>query len=90
MKIRGIEGTKRRKSFQISGNTSKQGNKEAPISEKQPIYPNLIYSNNCKLIVKSVNTFVDLCYSEKDGKNPEAWENDSLIVWNHKIGKRRL
>ena len=56
MKIRGIEGTKRRKSFQISGNTSKQGNKEAPISKKQPIYPNLIYSNNCKFIVKSVNT----------------------------------
>ena len=48
--------------------------------KNQPIYTILNYSNNCKFIVKSVNNPVDLCYSEKDGKNPETWENDSLIV----------
>ena len=48
--------------------------------KESPIHIVLNYSNNCKFIVKSVNNPVDLCYSEKDGKNPETWENDSLIV----------
>ena len=52
-----------------------------PLSLKNPpIHTVLNYSNNCKLIVKSVNDPVDLCYSRKDGKNPETWENGSLIV----------
>ena len=55
--------------------------KTRPFSLKNPsIHTDLNYSNNCKLIVKSVNNPVDLCYSRKDGKNPETWENDSLIV----------